>query len=97
MRGQIRGLDRFLGRNAQDSISMIQTAEGGLNETHSILQRMRELAVQASNDTNTATDRSAMQTEVTQLASEIDRTPLKLCSKNLKWYRSYRFWASHQQ
>ncbi|MFX0550221.1 hypothetical protein ACOAKC_13060, partial [Hathewaya histolytica] len=52
MRGQIRGLDQA-SRNSQDGISMIQTAEGALNETHSILQRMKELAVQASNDTNT--------------------------------------------
>ena len=52
MRGQIRGLD-MASKNAQDGISLIQTAEGALNETHAILQRMRELAVQASNDTNT--------------------------------------------
>ncbi|WP_371362974.1 flagellin [Sporomusa rhizae] len=72
MRGQIRGLDQA-SRNAQDSISMIQTAEGGLNETHSILQRMRELAVQASTDTNTTTDRNALQDEMKQLTNEIDR------------------------
>lgn len=72
MRGQIRGLDQAT-RNSQDSISLIQTAEGGLNETHSILQRMRELAVQASNDTNTTSDRSALQDEMTQLTTEIDR------------------------
>ncbi len=72
MRGQIRGLDQA-GRNSQDSISMIQTAEGALNETHSILQRMRELAVQSSNDTNNSTDRTAIQDEVNQLADEIDR------------------------
>ncbi|HWR45780.1 flagellin [Sporomusa sp.] len=72
MRGQIRGLDQA-SRNAQDSISMIQTAEGGLNETQSILQRMRELAVQASTDTNTTTDRSALQDEMKQLTNEIDR------------------------
>ncbi|AET70311.1 flagellin/flagellar hook associated protein [Desulfosporosinus orientis DSM 765] len=72
MRGQIRGLDQA-SRNAQDSISMIQTAEGGLNETHSILQRMRELAVQASTDTNTETDRQALQDEMKQLTNEIDR------------------------
>ena len=69
MRGQIRGLDQA-SRNAQDGISLIQTAEGALNETHSILQRMRELAVQASNDTNTADDRAAIQKEVDQLAKE---------------------------
>lgn len=72
MRGQIRGLDQA-GRNAQDSISLIQTAEGALNETHSILQRMRELAVQASNDTNTDVDRGEIQKEVNQLTDEIDR------------------------
>jgi flagellin len=72
MRGQIRGLDQA-GRNAQDSISLIQTAEGALTETHSILQRMRELAVQASNDTNTTSDRDEIQKEITQLTDEIDR------------------------
>ncbi|SHH67439.1 flagellin [Desulfosporosinus lacus] len=72
MRGQIRGLDQA-NRNAQDSISLIQTAEGALNETHSILQRMRELAVQASNDTNTTTDRDEIQKEVNALTDEIDR------------------------
>ncbi len=72
MRGQIRGLDQA-SRNAQDSISLIQTAEGALNETQSILQRMRELSVQAANDTNTATDRTALQDEMKQLTNEIDR------------------------
>jgi flagellin len=72
MRGQIRGLDQA-SRNAQDGISMIQTAEGALSETHNILQRMRELATQSANDTNTATDRSEIQKEVNQLASEITR------------------------
>ncbi|WP_047153542.1 flagellin N-terminal helical domain-containing protein [Aneurinibacillus tyrosinisolvens] len=72
MRGQIRGLDQA-SRNSQDAISMIQTAEGALNETHSILQRMRELAVQSSTDTNTADDRSKIQSEVDQLAKEITR------------------------
>ncbi|OKO96053.1 Flagellin protein FlaA [Geobacillus proteiniphilus] len=72
MRGQIRGLEQA-SRNAQDSISLIQTAEGALNETHSILQRMRELAVQAANDTNTATDRNEIQKEINQLVDEIDR------------------------
>ncbi|MEI5907606.1 flagellin [Bacillus spongiae] len=72
MRGQIRGLDQAA-RNSQDGISMIQTAEGALQETHSILQRMRELAVQSSNDTNTAQDRENIQDEITQLTSEIDR------------------------
>jgi len=72
MRGQIRGLDQAQ-RNAQDGISLIQTAEGALNETQSILQRMRELAVQSSNDTNVTADRTALQDEMTQLISEIDR------------------------
>jgi flagellin len=72
MRGQIRGLEQA-SRNAQDGISLIQTAEGALNETHSILQRMRELAVQSSNDTATDSDRVAMQKEISQLKSEIDR------------------------
>ncbi|OXS79265.1 flagellin Hag [Domibacillus enclensis] len=72
MRGQIRGLDQSQ-RNAQDGISLIQTAEGALNETHSILQRMRELATQAANDTNTSTDRDEIQNEMNQLTSEINR------------------------
>ncbi|KZZ84996.1 flagellin N-terminal helical domain-containing protein [Bacillus sp. SJS] len=72
MRGQIRGLDQSA-RNSQDSISMIQTAEGALNETHDILQRMRELAVQAGNDTNTGTDRGEIQKEINQLTSEVNR------------------------
>lgn len=72
MRGQIRGLNQAI-RNAQDGISLIQTAEGALNETHFILQRMRELAVQAANDTNTVQDRQALQAEVDQLVKEIDR------------------------
>ncbi|MFS0636629.1 flagellin Hag [Mesobacillus foraminis] len=72
MRGQIRGLDQA-SRNAQDGISLIQTAEGALNETHDILQRMRELAVQSSNDTNTETDRGELQKEVDELAKEITR------------------------
>ncbi|HAE43714.1 MAG TPA: flagellin, partial [Clostridiales bacterium] len=72
MRAQIRGLDQA-SRNAQDGISLIQTAEGALNETQAILQRMRELAVQSANDTNVAADRSALQNEVNQLALEITR------------------------
>ncbi|MGM7634571.1 flagellin N-terminal helical domain-containing protein [Bacillus sp. Hm123] len=72
MRGQIRGLD-MASKNAQDGISLIQTAEGALNETHSILQRMRELAVQSSNDTNTDTDRGELQKEMNELIDEIDR------------------------
>lgn len=72
MRGQIRGLEQA-SRNSQDGISLIQTAEGALNETHSILQRMRELAVQSGNDTNTAQDRTNLQDEMDQLGKEIDR------------------------
>ncbi|QNU26255.1 flagellar hook-associated protein FlgL [Geobacillus zalihae] len=72
MRGQIRGLE-MAAKNAQDAISLIQTAEGALNETHSILQRMRELAVQASNDTTTDADRKELQKEVDQLAEELSR------------------------
>lgn len=72
MRGQIRGLDQA-SRNAQDGISLIQTAEGALNETHSILQRMRELAVQSSNDTNTDSERTEIQKEIDQLATELTR------------------------
>ncbi|WP_064093080.1 flagellin N-terminal helical domain-containing protein [Rossellomorea aquimaris] len=71
MRGQIRGLDQA-SRNSQDGISLIQTAEGALNETHSILNRMRELAVQSSNDTMTADDRAQIQKEVTDLTAEIN-------------------------
>lgn len=72
MRGQIRGLDQA-SRNAQDGISLIQTAEGALNETHNILQRMRELAVQSANDTNITEDRAALQEEINALTQEIDR------------------------
>ncbi len=72
MRGQIRGLDQA-SSNAQDGISMIQTTEGALNETHSILQRMRELSVQSSTDSNTASDRQEIQKEVDQLSQEISR------------------------
>jgi flagellin len=72
MRGQIRGLD-MASKNSQDATSLIQTAEGALNETHSILQRQRELATQAANDTNTAEDRKNIQDEMDQLGKEIDR------------------------
>ncbi len=72
MRGQIRGLDQA-SSNAQDGISLTQTAEGALNETTSILQRMRELSVQGSTDTNTTTDRGNIQDEMDQLTKEIDR------------------------
>ena len=72
MRGQIRGLNQA-STNAQDGISLIQTAEGALNESHSILQRMRELSVQASNGTETDDDREAVQSEIEQLQSELTR------------------------
>ena len=72
MRGQIRGLTQA-SRNSADGISMIQTAEGALNETTNILQRMRELAVQASNDTNTSSDREEIQKEINALTEEVDR------------------------
>lgn len=72
MRGQIRGLDQA-SSNAQDAISLVQTAEGALNETESILQRMRELSVQSANDTATDADRTEMQKEISQLKDEIDR------------------------
>jgi len=72
MRGQISGLKQA-SSNAQSAISLIQTAEGGLSETHSILQRMRELAVQSASDTNTADDRTKIQSEVNELATEITR------------------------
>lgn len=90
MRSQIRGLDMAT-KNANDGISLIQTAEGALAETHSILQRMRELADQAANGTNTDSDREALQNEVKQLKEEIDRignttefNTMKLLDGNLK-------------
>lgn len=72
MRGQIRGLDQA-STNAEDGVSLIQTAEGAMNEVHSILQRMRELAVQAANDTNVTADRTAIAAEQSQLQAEITR------------------------
>jgi flagellin len=72
MRGQIRGLG-MAQKNAQDGVSLLQTAEGALNETHSILQRMRELAVQSANDTNTTSDRQKLQGELDALAEEVGR------------------------
>ena len=72
MRSQIRGLNKA-STNAEDGISLIQVAEGALNEAHSILQRMNELATQAANDTNTTSDRTAIQQEIDALTSEIDR------------------------
>jgi flagellin len=71
MRGQIKGLS-MASRNAQDGISLIQTAEGALNETHAMLQRMRELAVQSSSDTNIVTDRANLDAEFQELKQEID-------------------------
>ena len=72
MRSQIRGLNKA-SANAEDGISLIQTAEGALNEAHSILQRMNELATQAANDTNTSSDRTAVQKEIDALSTEISR------------------------
>jgi flagellin len=72
MRGQIRGLE-MASKNAQDGISLIQTAEGALNEVHSILQRQRELAVQSSSDTNVVADRTALKAEFDQLTTEVKR------------------------
>ncbi len=71
MKGQIRGLDTA-SSNAQDGVSLVQTADGALTETTSILQRMRELANQASNDTNTTADRDAIQTEADELTAQLD-------------------------
>ncbi|WP_274362516.1 flagellinolysin [Paenibacillus thermotolerans] len=94
MRGQIRGLS-MAARNAQDGISLIQTAEGGLNEVHSLLQRGRELAVQAANDSLTDNDREAIQAEVTQIKDEIDRianttefNTIKLLNKGNSYFTS---------
>lgn len=72
MRGQIRGLKQA-STNAQDGQSLIQTAEGAMNEIHSVLQRMRELVVQAKNDTYLSEDRAKISTEMAQLQSEITR------------------------
>ena len=72
MRSQIRGLNQA-STNAQDGVSLVQIAEGALNETHDILQRMNELSTQAANDTNTSTDRAAIQLEMDALVSEINR------------------------
>jgi flagellin len=72
LRGQVNGLNKA-SENAQNAISLIQTAEGALNESHSILQRVRELAVQSANDTNSDDDRAQIQKEVTQLTEELGR------------------------
>lgn len=85
MRGQIRGLE-MASKNSQDAISLIQTAEGALSETHSILQRMRELSVQASNDTNqSSVDRDALDQEFQELMTEINdiSSQTKFNKKNL--------------
>ena len=76
MRSQIRGLD-MAERNALDGVSLMQTAEGAMQEVHSMLQRMRELAVQAANDTNDEFDRDQIQAEIDQLSSEIDSISVK--------------------
>ena len=72
LRSQVRGLN-MASKNIQDGISLVQVADGALNETHALLQRMRELSVQAANDTNASTDREAIQQEMNQLTAEIDR------------------------
>src|SRR5256885_10578702 len=72
MRGQISGLGQAQ-RNAQDAVSLVQTAEGSLQEVHSMLQRVRELAVQYKNGTLSAEDRNAIQSEINMLASEVER------------------------
>lgn len=94
MRGQVKGLE-MASKNAQDAISLIQTAEGALSEVHSILQRMRELSVQAATDTNTDVDRSNIQSEIDQLRDEIDRisratefNTKKLLNGNLEGFRA---------
>ena len=90
MRGQVRGLQRA-SYNAQDGISLIQTAEGAMDQQHAILQRARELAVQAANDTNVAADRTAIKEELTALYNEFDRitkqtefNTQKLCNGSFK-------------
>ncbi|ODN30600.1 flagellin [Fervidobacterium thailandense] len=95
MRGQIRGLEMAV-KNAQDAISLIQTAEGALQEIHAILQRMRELAVQAASDTNTNVDRENIQAEIDQLREEINRiaratefNTKKLLDGKLESFRAY--------
>ncbi|WP_449622727.1 flagellin N-terminal helical domain-containing protein [Robertmurraya sp. Marseille-Q9965] len=84
MRGQIRGLNQA-SSNAQDAISLIQTAEGALNETHAMLQRMAELTTQAANETLTTEDSTKIQSEITQLTEQIDKiaTQTKFNTKNI--------------
>ncbi|MDR1733178.1 MAG: flagellin [Synergistaceae bacterium] len=95
MRAQISGLNMAV-RNAQDGVSMLQTAEGALSETHSILQRMRELAVQAANDTLTTQDRQYIQLEIDQLKDEISRiaTATQFNKKRLLDGSSAALWSS---
>ena len=83
MRKQIRGLSQA-STNAEDGISCVQTAEGALNEIHSMLQRMNELAVQSANGTNSESDRTAIQNEIDQLSTEIDRV-----SETTKYNETY--------
>ena len=85
MTGQIRGLNQAA-RNANDGISLAQTAEGALSQTGDLLQRMRELAIQSSNSTNSASDRAALQSEVNQLKQEIDRVSSTTEFNGLKSY-----------
>ncbi len=95
LRTQINGLDRA-SLNAQDGISYVQTAEGALNETHSILQRMRELAVQGANGTLTSTDRKTIQEEINQLVDEVDRisTSTEFNTKKLLNGDASALWSS---
>ncbi len=94
MKAQISGL-RQGARNAQDGISLIQTAEGALNETHSILQRMRELAEQAASATMSNEDRTQIQAEVTELLSELDRSPPRPSSTGRRsWTAASTPWSS---
>lgn len=103
MRGQIRGLEQA-STNAQDGISLIQTAEGALGQTHSIIQRMRELAVQGANDTNVTADRSAiiaeinaLQSEITRISSQTEFNTMKLLNGNMSGGKSLQVGANSMQ
>lgn len=103
MRGQIRGLEQA-STNAQDGISLIQTAEGALGQTHSIIQRMRELAVQGANDTNVTADRSAiiaeinaLQSEITRIASQTEFNTMKLLNGNMSGGKNLQVGANSNQ
>lgn len=103
MRGQIRGLEQA-STNAQDGISLIQTAEGALGQTHSIIQRMRELAVQGANDTNVTADRAAiiaeinaLQSEITRIASQTEFNTMKLLNGNMADGRRLQVGANSNQ